>query len=273
MGEFKAFGDAERAGWTSPNVANNYVSYFADAADQAMVGLVEAVSPMPGSIVLDLCCGHGAMTAELCGAGCEVTGLDFSNEMLSHAARKAPKAILKEGDAQNLPFDDGIFDTVFCNCGIMHLPDQPRALSEVRRVLKTGGTFGMTAWFGPEVSPSFKIAFSALMTYADPSKGAPPQPDFFQFARREVAEELLGAAGFRDIDHDKIDCVWRLDSADQLFKIYAEATVRMAMLLSAQPTSVVEAINKTMTESVAEGYASEGGFRVPVPAALVIAKV
>ena len=69
MGEFEAFGAAEKAGWTKPSVANKYVSQFAKAADQAMLGLVQTVSPAPESVVLDLCCGHGAMTAKLCELG------------------------------------------------------------------------------------------------------------------------------------------------------------------------------------------------------------
>jgi len=272
MSEFEEFGAAEKAGWTRRDVADSYVSQFAQAADQAMLALVQSVSPAPGSAVLDLCCGHGAMTARLCEIGCQVTGLDFSEEMLAHAKENAPKATLQHGDAQDLPFEAQSFDAVLCNCGIMHLPDQPRALAQVKRVLKPGGTFGMTAWVGPDASPSFKIAFGALMAHADPSKGAPPQPDFFQFARNETAGDLLAAAGFNEIDHDIVDCVWRLASPDQLFRIYSEATVRMAMLLAAQPRRTVEAIRATMAEMVEAGHRTETGFVVPVPAALVTAR-
>lgn len=125
MSEFKEFGVAERAGWTSRDVAENYVAQFTDAADQAMEGMIAAVKPESGKKVLDLCCGHGAMTSALCARGCNVTGLDFSPEMLAHAALNAPDAQLKEGDAQDLPFDNASFDLVLSNCGILHLPDQP----------------------------------------------------------------------------------------------------------------------------------------------------
>jgi len=273
MGEFEAFGTAERAGWTRREVANNYVAHFAEAADQAMLGLVQEISPAPESTVLDLCCGHGAMTAKLCALGCQVTGLDFSEEMLAHARSNAPQATLQNGDAQNLPFEDQSFDAVVCNCGIMHLPDQPKALAEARRVLKPGGKFGMTAWVGPGASPSFKIAFGAFMAHADPSKGAPPQPDFWQFAHQETARELLEAAGFTEINQGTVDCVWHLETADELFRIYAEATVRMAMLLSAQPRETVDAIRSTMAEMVAADHKTGAGFDVPVPAALITAIV
>ena len=273
MGEYKEFGATERAGWTDRDVAARYIAQFTDAADQAMAGMIAAVAPISGQQVLDLCCGHGAMTSALCERGCNVTGLDFSSAMLTHAERRAPKAQFREGDAQDLPFDDASFDVVLSNCGIMHLPDQPRALSEVRRVLRSKGVFAMTAWCGPDVSPSFRIAFGAMKAHADPSVSAPPQPDFFQFARRDVAKEMLEEAGLQVLSHDTIDCLWHLDTANQLFKIYSEATVRMAMLLSAQPASAVEAIRQAMTEAVARNHAVDGGYRVRIPATLVIAKV
>lgn len=272
MSEFEEFGAAERAGWADGVVAANYIAQFTDAADQAMEGMIAATAPGSGQAVLDLCCGHGAMTAALCERGCTVTGLDFSPEMLKHAARTAPDADLREGDAQAMPFEDESFDWVLCNCGIMHLPDQPRALGEVARVLRPGGSFAMTVWVGPEASASFGIAFGAMKAHADPSVSAPPQPDFFQFARRDVAEDLLGAAGLELVTHNTIDCVWHLDTPEQLFRIYSEATVRMAMLLAAQPASAVEAIREAMTEAVARDHGVDGGYRVPVPAALVVAR-
>ena len=189
MGEFEEFGDAERAGWTDRDVAANYVARFTDAADQAMEGMIASVSPERGQAVLDLCCGHGAMTSALCDRGCNVTGLDFSAAMLAHAARRATEAQFREGDAQAPPFDDARFDVILSNCGIMHLPDQSRALAEIRRMLKPEGTFAMTAWYGPDVSASFRIAFGAMTAHADPSVGAPAQPDFFQFAHRDAAEK------------------------------------------------------------------------------------
>ena len=57
LGKFKEFGAAERAGWTSRDVAENYVAHFTDAADQAMEGMIAAVSPESGKKVLDLSAG------------------------------------------------------------------------------------------------------------------------------------------------------------------------------------------------------------------------
>lgn len=70
-------------------------------------------------------------------------GVDLSPEMLALAkssARKIGRTIeLKEGDAQNLPFADRSFDTVVCTYALCSVPDEARAISEMKRVLKPGG--------------------------------------------------------------------------------------------------------------------------------------
>lgn len=75
-----------------------------------------------------------------------------------------------------------------------------------------------------------------FMSHAGPTKGVPLQPDFFQFARQDKVKELLVAAGFRQINHSDFDCIWHLETADELFRVYSESPVRMAMLLAAQPS-------------------------------------
>lgn len=272
MGEYDEFGAAEREGWSNPQIAERYVAEFATAADQAMAGLVAALPLEAGQSVLDLCCGQGTMSAVLSQRGFRVTGLDISASMLAIARRQAPQVDFQEGDAQNLPFHDASFDAVVSNMGIMHLPDQPRALAEARRVLRPGGILAITAWCGPDVSASFRIALQAIQAHGDPSVSAPPQPDFFQFARREGAEDMLGEAGFELVAHEIIECAWQLAHAWELFEIYAEATVRMRMIISLQPKDATAAIRQAMTQAVERDHAAEGGYRVPIPAALVIAR-
>lgn len=75
--------------------------------------------------------------------GVEVTGVDLSPGMLARARERAAgldgSFALREGDAQDLPLGDGEFDTVLCALALCTIPDQYRALSEMRRVLRPGG--------------------------------------------------------------------------------------------------------------------------------------
>ena len=49
-------------------------------------------------------------------------------------------------DAQALPFDDGSFDLVVCQFGVMFFPDKVRANAEARRVLRDGGRYMLVIW-------------------------------------------------------------------------------------------------------------------------------
>ncbi len=135
---YRDFGNLDSEGWADPSTVENYAASFARATDIAIAPIVSASGAGPGTHVLDLCCGHGAGTAALPAAGVEVTGLDFLPAMLRQARSRARAADLREGDAQSMPFSDATFDAVVCGFGIMHVPDQPKALSEVHRVLRPG---------------------------------------------------------------------------------------------------------------------------------------
>ena len=136
MGDFSAFANLERSGWLDTKRAFGYVELFASASDQAINSLLDAADASQDLKALDLCCGQGNVSEALLKRGCKVFGIDFSPAMLAFARRRAPGATFIEADAQSLPFEASEFDFVVSNLGVCHVPDQPRALAEVRRVLR-----------------------------------------------------------------------------------------------------------------------------------------
>ena len=194
MSEFPAFAEMERSSWSDATRASGYVELFAAASDQAIASMLDAVDATASLKALDLCCGQGNVCEALARRGCQVVGVDFSPAMLAFARARAPSATLIEADAQDLPFGDDEFDIVVSNLGVCHVPDQPRALSQARRVLRPGGRFAMTVWCGPDISPCFEVVYGAIRTHGCPEVSAPPGPDFHQFAKRETAEKLLREA-------------------------------------------------------------------------------
>ncbi|WP_343080061.1 class I SAM-dependent methyltransferase [Ostreiculturibacter nitratireducens] len=267
MQDFGEFAARERDGWANEGLVSAYVDKFVPVTDSIARVLVERSSPRDKSI-LDLCCGQGTLTAMLCDAGAKVTGLDFSNEMLARAALNAPEADLRQGDAGSLPFDDGAFDQVVCNFGMMHLPDQQKALSEVQRVLRPDGRFLMATWAAPDVSPAFGTVFGAIRGNADFSK-APAQPDLFVFAKPEGAREMMKVSGLRVVSHEIVPAFWELSEPGELFEIFLTATVAASQLIKGQEPEVIGAIQEQITDNVRENFGDEGGFRVPVPVAIV----
>jgi ubiquinone/menaquinone biosynthesis C-methylase UbiE len=90
-----------------------------------------------------------------------ITGLDLSPEMLALARERATtlgrKVELKEGDAQELPFEDATFDTVVCTYSLCSVPDVERTIAEMKRVLKPGGRLILVDHVRSSVKPIFWI--------------------------------------------------------------------------------------------------------------------
>jgi ubiquinone/menaquinone biosynthesis C-methylase UbiE len=95
---------------------------------------------------LELGCGHGLLWKENIDripAGWNITLSDLSSGMLDAAWRNlvvTGRAFqFKEIDAQSIPFEDETFDAVIANHMLYHVPDRPKAIAEIERILKPGG--------------------------------------------------------------------------------------------------------------------------------------
>lgn len=104
-----------------------------------------------GKRVLDVAAGKGASAVFLAKRfGCEVVGVDYSARNVAEAARAAKEAgeaelvRFRQGDAERLPFDDGEFDAVVCECAYCTFPDKAAAAREFHRVLRPGGSVGLS---------------------------------------------------------------------------------------------------------------------------------
>jgi 2-polyprenyl-3-methyl-5-hydroxy-6-metoxy-1,4-benzoquinol methylase len=101
--------------------------------------LLEHVSP--GLRVLDVGCGEGRFTAALAAAGTEVVGLDVAEEPLRRARERHPELDLRlVAETGPWPAPDASFDVVWAGEVIEHVADTAAWLSEVRRVLRSGGS-------------------------------------------------------------------------------------------------------------------------------------
>lgn len=112
--------------------------------------------------VLELAAGTGVVTVELLAMlpSAQVVATDLNEAMVALGARRASGATWRAADAMNLPFDDGTFDLVVCQFGLMFFPDKPAALSEMGRVLVSGGHCLLSVW-GPLEAHDFEMAVVA----------------------------------------------------------------------------------------------------------------
>jgi len=99
---------------------------------------------LPGKDVIDVGCGEGDMVRVMTAAGARVIGVDCTAKQLekARAAEPAGDENYIDGVGEDLPFDDASKDIVVYFNALHHVPmeSQPKALDEVARVLKPGGT-------------------------------------------------------------------------------------------------------------------------------------
>lgn len=107
------------------------------ASPSVLEPLRAALSGAPGRRLLDVGGGTGNYAAALREEGWEPVVCDRSAAMLARAAAKGLATV--EADAQELPFEDAVFDAVMCVSMLHHVHDRARALAEQRRVLRPGG--------------------------------------------------------------------------------------------------------------------------------------
>jgi ubiquinone/menaquinone biosynthesis C-methylase UbiE len=94
----------------------------------------------PHPFVLDLGCGTGEGTSRIYAEGMTVIAADLSKEMVRTAVRRFPFLQGCVADAAGLPFESERFDIVQSLGVLEYIGPYERALRELRRVLKTGGT-------------------------------------------------------------------------------------------------------------------------------------
>src|SRR6476620_6180949 len=120
-------------------------SYAAGAEE-----FVRSLNIRPGMRVLDVACGTGNLSIPAARLGASVTGVDIAPNLLEQARENAKRegliVQLDEGDAEDLPYQDGAFDAVITMFGAMFAPRPESTAAELKRVCRRGGIIAMANW-------------------------------------------------------------------------------------------------------------------------------
>ena len=128
----------------------------------------------PGMKVLDVACGSGNLAIPAAKAGAIVTGIDIAPNLLDQARARAAGETLdirfEEGDAEDLPFEEGAFDVVLSMFGTMFAPRPEVVAGELTRVCRQGGRIALASW-----TPSGFIGelFRVTSRHVPPPAGVP----------------------------------------------------------------------------------------------------
>ncbi|HEU5483047.1 MAG TPA: class I SAM-dependent methyltransferase [Sphingomicrobium sp.] len=173
----------------------------------------QALAP---SRILETAAGTGIVTAALADAlpDAEIVATDLNPDMLAVARERlgSGNVRLQPADAQDLPFEDGSFDLVVSQFGVMFYPDKATGNAEARRVLRDGGTYMAIIWDDLDRNPVSRAIHDALQ---DEFPENPPQflrraP--FGYAERDRIEDDMRAGGFGDIRIEAVELSSRVSA-------------------------------------------------------------
>ncbi|CAN5474817.1 hypothetical protein BH20CHL7_BH20CHL7_07390 [soil metagenome] len=192
-------------------MAAGYGQWWAPVLAPSATALLDRMADIlgtPGTTVVDIGTGTGnlALTAVARWPDLRVTGIDASREMLSAldaAAAERPSQERERYDsrvafAADLPFPDATFDAAMSSFVLQLVPNRARALREIRRVLRPGGTLGYVTWLRDRSVFAPDRVFDALLAefgYEDePGDGRCGDVPSVSTGAAE-----LRRAGFRDV--------------------------------------------------------------------------
>jgi SAM-dependent methyltransferase len=261
--EARLFRDFEHDGWQT--VATAYQDVFAPLVAQSIDALLDGAGVRRGVKVLDVATGPGHVAAAAASREAVVTGIDFSSKMVSLARARHPNVEFVDGDAENLPFDDGSFEAVVMGFGLLHLGRPDLALREAYRVLRSGGRLGLSVWAPPSRAVGFGILLDAIEAHGEKEAPLLSGPSFFRFSDPVECARSLENAGFVRPTFVTVPQVWRLATPEELFEALCHATVRTAALIRAQGPSALGAV-RAAVDAGARRHLGPHGVDLPMPA-------
>ncbi|HNB50963.1 MAG TPA: methyltransferase domain-containing protein [Anaerolineales bacterium] len=233
----KTFHDLEHEAWSGR--AKEYDNLFASVSTQAIGYILDDLGFIKGKRHLDVACGTGHLVAAACARGALSEGLDFAEPMIEVARATYPKAYFQVGDATKLPYKDQSFEFVTCAFGLQHMQNPQTAMNEAYRVLKSGGCFAFTLWFGPDEGNDFQKVFNtALSRFALDPVALPETWVQFRYADPKTCERFTRQAGFASPVFQRLPIVWRLNKAEEAIRILKNLSTRTKMVLDGQPPAI-----------------------------------
>jgi ubiquinone/menaquinone biosynthesis C-methylase UbiE len=230
-------------------------------------GVIAAAAPRPGERVLDVACGTGLvarLVAPLIAPGGTMNSLDFDPAMIAVALRvvKCPPDTNMTwhcASALSMPYDDHVFDVVFCLHGLQFFPDHAAGLAEMHRVMKPRARLAVTVWSALDRCKGNHLVLKGLE-----HRGVDPTPVAKPFVLGDVdkLQTLAHDAGFREISVRAEPGHIRFPAARNFVEALATGSVAARLALSKLPDGQRASFMDEMAEQF-RPFEEGGGVAVP----------
>ena len=232
-----------------------------------------------GMHVLDLGSGTGypaILAAQTVGTRGRVVGMDLAQQMLEAAGRKAASLKLSNvtfqtGDVTRLPFENASFDAVTTRFCLMFLPEIPKAVTEIARVLKPNSWVAAAVWSAPDKNPYLKIPIDIIKQFIEIPLPDPTAPGIFRLATSGELTGLFLQAGLGEPSEQEFLGDVGFTAGEEYFSSLMDIAAPIQNLWSKLgPAQQTDA--RTRIIQTAEQYRTESVVALPIAVRMVAAR-
>jgi SAM-dependent methyltransferase len=248
-------GSAERQAAVWGARAEDWAEVQEGVMSPLYTAILERLETSENLRLLDAGCGAGGFLVRAKKRGVQVAGIDATAELLGVARRRLPGVDLRQGELEDLPYDSEAFDVVTGFNSFQYAANPVNALSEARRVVRSGGLVVVTTWGKPQDCDAAGHV-AALEPLLPPAPPGAPGP--FALSEENALRDLVLRAGLTPTDLGDIACPWQ----------YADEATALRGMLSAGPvvlaikTSGEARVRAAVLESIARYRTANGGYRL-----------
>jgi SAM-dependent methyltransferase len=241
---------------------------LSEALRPAAEALADACAVSAGQEVLDVAAGDGNFALACAREGASVVASDLSPGMVERGRARSQAEGYDvewvEADAEALPFDEASFDCVGSVFGAMIAPQPRVAAEELFRVVRPGGTVGMTAW----TKEGFIAELFALgRSYAPPSD----QPLADEWSIEENVRERFDGLAAR-FELERRGLVWESASPEALVAMLGTSAPPWVAAKQNLPAERWESLVGEALELARRWAGGDGSVRVENEYALIVAR-
>ena len=210
---------------------------------------------------LDVGCGTGAFTElvlDRC-APSEISAIDPSEDQVAYAKSRtaAGRVDFRIGDAQSLPFADDEFDVATMALAINFIPDSAKAVAEMKRVVRAGGTVATYIWDMTGKGYTQQPLLDALEELDIELPKVRPE-----ITRRDVLNELFSTAGLDDVSVRSIDIQLTFENFEDFWASNTGFANPYVQLISDLPAADLELFKASLQDKLP----ADGSGRIAHPA-------
>ena len=244
------------------SIPENYQAYLVPLIfEDYAADLVARLDVADGASVLETACGTGVVTGQLLRHHVNrmrLIATDLNPGMIeqARAALGEPEGVTFEtADATDLPFEDGTFDAVICQFGVMFYPDKAKGYREAARVLKPGGQYLFNVWDSLERNPLPRLVHNTVgALFPDDPPGFLELP--FGYHDLSAIFRALQDVGFGAVELAVLPRPSRAPSARHVARALCAGSPlanELAQRPSKRPEDVSAAVERAVVEAFGDG--------------------